>query len=105
MSGTGALVGSEATLAAAAAQAGLSIDAYRNMLDEKKARWAALNKKRYTAKHKFGYVEVQVGTTPTGAHSKQQNGMLFACTPRSITHSHSPTYHVTRAVLCCVAWL
>lgn len=34
------------------------------MLDEKAKRWAQLNKKKYTAKHKFGYVEIQKEDMP-----------------------------------------
>jgi len=61
-SGRGADAEAEAAaaMAEAAAAAGLSLDAYKGMLDDKAKKWAALNKKRYTAKHKFGYVEVQV---------------------------------------------
>lgn len=53
-----------AALTAAATAAGMSLDEYRHMLDEKAKRWATLNKKKYTAKHKFGYVEIQKEDMP-----------------------------------------
>lgn len=55
---------SSAALANAAAAAGLTLDDYTQMLDEKARRWATLNKKKYTSKHKFGYVEIQKEDMP-----------------------------------------
>jgi len=55
---------SDAALATAAAAAGLSVASYRAMLDEKARKWSALNKKRYTSKHKFGYVAMQKEDMP-----------------------------------------
>lgn len=64
--GAGASLSAEsaAALQQAAAASGLSVDGYKQMLDDKAKKWAALNKKRYTAKHKFGYVEVQKEDMP-----------------------------------------
>lgn len=55
---------STAALNAAAAAAGLAPDAYRAMLDDKAKRWAQLTKKKYSAKHKFGFVQMQKEDMP-----------------------------------------
>jgi len=53
-----------AALDAAASAARMDPDNYRRMMDDKARKWAAMNKKRYAAKHKFGYVDMQKEDMP-----------------------------------------